>query len=214
MSELWLRPMLRPWAPQSLRVHKFARAQRRLLPRLGVWSERRLRDAAALHVDVLPRVPRTATERFAEISARPWWLEFAEARAQLEWHSGLPRVDVPLAPALHRVLAAFPARHLSAARRHRGLLRRLLLRHAPQVVAARHGKAEFEPFVEAMLSRAGVDAALSELARAPLSSAQELLEPGALARRWQWSRGRALPQDTGFVWPFLSMEAYLQQALR
>lgn len=214
LSELVVRPALRPLAPRALRERNFVRRTRAQLPALGRVALDRLRDAARLHVGVVPPVPRTPTERFHELARRPFWLEMGELRAQLEAAEGLPRFDVPLDVQVHRAVAAIEPHLLLTEHRHRGLLRRVLQGRAPQVVAARLDKADFDDFGHRILRESKVEPRLRALARGTRLGEMDVVPAGEIERRWSALATCGFPEDlTTFLgwWPFLSAEALAEE---
>jgi hypothetical protein len=211
VSELVVRPALRPLVPRWLRERNFVARVRADVPPLGPLAIMRLREAAHLHVSVTAHVPRTPLERFEEVTRRPFWLEMAELRAQLEAAEGVARFDIPLDAGVHRTVAAIEPDLLLVDERHRGLLRRVLQARAPHVVTSRFDKADFDAFGTRMLRQAGLRTRLRELAQCTELARLEIAPAGAVTQRWL---SDDYPADlTTFLgwWPFLSAEAFAQE---
>ena len=211
VSEMVLRPALRPLAPRWLRERKFVARTKADLPRLGPVTLQRLHEAAALHIAAARPVPRTAMERLHEVTRRPFWAEMGELRAQLEAAEGIARFDIPLDAAVQRVVASIAPDLLLDESRHRGLLRRVLQARAPQVVTSRFDKADFDAFGQRMLQEARILPRLRSLAECTELVRLGLVEQGAITDRWQ---SNEYPADlTTFLgwWPFLTAEAFARE---
>lgn len=211
VAELVWRPGLRSFVPTRLREMMFVTRARRELPGLGSVGLGQLREAARVHVSALRPVPRTAAERHRELVGRPFWLEMGELRAQLESSEQLPRFDIPLDAGVARAVATIAPHLLFDESRHRGLLRRVLQRQAPQVVVARFDKGDFDDFAVKLLQASEIWPRLRALAKSPWLARLDIVRPGAVEALW--SHADEMPGGLStllVLWPFLSAEAFAE----
>jgi asparagine synthase (glutamine-hydrolysing) len=142
-----LTAMMRPYLPRRLQRWRASRAEH-----WPPWAGRVLRDelrsAACERAEHRPAV--TPQEQFDDFLRSPYESEYcAEARAQTDSISPIPRVDPLYDEELVRFLGGVPHEALFADGMYRGLLRLAMRDLLPESVRRRIDKSDFEPALAA-----------------------------------------------------------------
>lgn len=136
--------MIRPHLPSAVHRWRARTALRRVPP----WAGSAVRDELliAFRTRAEHPAPRSAQERFDDHVRSPYESEYcAEARAQTDSVSPIPRVDPLYDDELVQFLASIPHQLLFAGGTYRGLLRLAMRGFLPESVRMRIDKSDFEP---------------------------------------------------------------------
>ena len=206
VTGLVLRPLLRPFIPGWVLARR--RREHVASRDATAWAGPRLRPLMRPTIE-----PPIGSESWTSwFACSPLMADAMDAAGQEECHSGLPQIDPYLDPRLVDLLASFPAEHLFAGDRQRGLYRLAMEGILPDSLRFRCDKASFEPLVaETLRAAGGTEGAVPQLLTMEASADLGLVEPAAFRSAFTRVASNGSTQRGWLgVWPMLAVEAFLR----
>jgi asparagine synthase (glutamine-hydrolysing) len=206
LRALVLSPVLKSLLPRTLR----RRAHR--LRRVNQWAGPQLRKL--MTQGAFEDAPRQAPEmnRLDVLSRSADFLDYSEARAQIELIGGCTRADPYLDPEVVSLVASIEPELLFHGGRVRGLFRHALGGVIPESVRLRPDKARFEPALLELVQAGGGFAAFDPLVRMTALADFGLVAPGAFRRRFDELARTPLNGHLWMeLWPALAAEAFARR---
>jgi asparagine synthase (glutamine-hydrolysing) len=215
MRSLVLRPLLKRAVPAALARRIGAVRQRRRVPRWAGPAARRLVENEAFErgsgVDEGEDPNRCSW--LANAARCTPFLEYSEARAQLELAGGCPLADPFLDERVVDFMASLRPDLPFCGHWTRGLFRQAVRGWIPESVRLRTDKASFAGASRELLEAPGGLAALEPLLRATALADLGIVEPRPFAECVANLRQATLDDSFWFeIWPVLAAEAFVRQA--